>query len=178
MEQWQLTFSFNSLKYLHSLVIAHPALPGAARAPLGLQGRQCSPKWASQHSTQQPQQPSPASPFPKATVLLQTPTLSSWAGELMVLTQLQPLGAPGSRAGLSHGGDMQNIQGLWQLPLGFTCKGNISTSPRAQGCGTAGSDTQVTGGARTALYRMSSQLLSGSGHAVGATHSIHTQKEG
>lgn len=77
-------------------------------APLALQ---CSPKWASQ----QPQEPCAASPFPKAPVLLQTPTLSSWAGE--------PLTAPGSRAGLSHGGTCKTSRGVMAAPTWFHLQG-------------------------------------------------------
>lgn len=167
---------FHLIKYLHSLVLAHPALPGAARAPLALQGRQCSPKWASQHSSSSHKSlPQPA-PSQRPLSSCRHPR---WAHRLgMVLPQVQPLAAPASRAGLSHGGTCKTSRGLWQLPLGFTCKGNISTSAGARGCGTAGSDTRVTGGAGTALDRTSSQLLPGSGHALGATHSIHTRKGG
>lgn len=166
-EQWQLTFHL--MKYLHSLVLAHPALPGAARAPLALQGRQCSPKWASQHSPSSHGAFS-SQPFPKAPVLLQTPTLSSGAGEL---PQLQPslLLVPGQDWAM--GGHAKHPGGYGSSPLVSPARGTSAPLPGHGAVAQWGQTHEWQEG-----WYSTVQLLSGSGHAVGATHSIHTRKGG
>lgn len=122
MEQWQLAFPFNSLKYLHSLILAHPALPGA---PPAVQEGQCSPKRASQH-------------FPAATRAFSSQPLPK--GHCPPAeTHAEPLGWGAPRCSWLQGrtepwgGTMQNIQGLTAAPTWFHLQGEHQHLSRGTG---------------------------------------------